>query len=149
MIQYQSKPVHTYVIPGAPIAWRRPGTVAKRFYDTQKSLKSNWAISLEYQKENQPFYEKTPLLLIAHFYFGIPESYSPARKAATVGQPYLYKADLDNLSKLILDACSSILFDDDCTIVELHARKSYDFDPRTEFALIPLGPSQLHKKGKS
>lgn len=147
-IFYKGKLVHTYTIPGQPIAWARPRLSGKTFYDSQRPIKNNWAISLEYQKENQPFYEKTPLQLIVNFYFSIPVSYKPSRREELIGQPYLYKGDLDNLVKFVLDNCNAILFDDDCTIFQLTATKTYDINPRTEFALVPTKLiSSLHNLG--
>jgi hypothetical protein len=35
------------------------------------------------------------------------------------GQPYLYKGDIDNLAKFVLDSCNALLFDDDCTVYSL------------------------------
>lgn len=148
MISHNNAPVHTYLIPGTPTAWARPRTSGRMFFDSQKQLKSIWAISLESQKNQQPFYIKTPLLLIAHFYFEPPVSLSPAKREALIGTPYLFKPDLDNLTKLIGDACNAILFDDDCTIVDIQTRKAYDHEARTEFALIPLGPSHVNKGKK-
>ena len=138
MILYHGKPVHTYCIPGTPTAWARPGTNRQRFYDTQKSLKSLWAISLENQKEDQPFYTKTPLLLVARFYYRPPLHLKPHSKQELLLSPYNHRADLDNLIKLILDTANCVLFDDDSCIVSIHASKVYHPHERTEFALIPL-----------
>ncbi len=138
MIIYNGQEIHTYVIPGQPIAWARPRLSGKTFFDGQRPLKNNWAISLQYQSEEQPFFKKTPLHLIAHFYFSVPASYKPKRREELVGQPYLYKGDLDNLVKFVCDNCNAVLFDDDCTIFQLTATKTYDLNPRTEFALVPM-----------
>lgn len=138
MIIHNDNPCHTYRIPGNPIAWARPRLSGKTFFDAQRPIKNQWAIALEYQKENQPFYQKTPLYLIVHFYFSVPTSYKPNKKAALYGQPYLYKGDIDNLVKFVLDNCNAILFDDDCTVFKLTASKTYSEDPRTEFSLIPI-----------
>lgn len=148
MIIYNGQELHTYTIPGQPIAWARPRLSGKTFFDAQKPIKNNWAISLEYQSEDQPFYTKTPLHLIVNFYFSVPASYKPQRRLELIGQPYLYKGDLDNLVKFLCDNCNAILFDDDCTIYQLTATKTYDLNPRTEFALIPepIKKSQKEKK---
>ena len=137
MIEYQGKEIHTYVIPGQPIAWARPRLNGRTFFDCQKPIKANWAVSLEYQRELQPFYSKVPLEFIVNFYFSIPLSYKPERRAKYRLQPFTFKPDIDNAVKFVLDCCSAILFDDDCSIFKIVATKQYDMDPRTEFAFIP------------
>lgn len=138
MITYNNAPVHTYIIKGKPIAWARPKLSGKTFYDAQKPIKNNWAISLDSQRDNQPFYQSTPLHLIVNFYFEPPQSYKPAKREALVGKPFIFKGDIDNLCKWVLDNCNAILFDDDCTVFRLTACKTYALEPSTEFALIPL-----------
>lgn len=146
MIIFEGKELHTYMIPGTPIAWARPRLSGKTFYDAQKPIKNNWAISLQYQQEGQTFYLKTPLHMIINFYFEPPASLRPSKRRAMVGLPYLYKADIYNLCQFVLDNCNAILFDDDCTVFKITASKQYDLKPRTEFAIIPMGEPQ-HLRG--
>jgi Holliday junction resolvase RusA-like endonuclease len=146
MIIYNGREVHTYTIPGQPIPWARPRISGRTFFDSQRPIKNIWAISLQYQREGQPFYEKTPLELVCHFYFSIPASYNPKRRKELDGEPYLYKGDLDNCVKFIGDNCNAILFDDDCTIFKINATKTYSLNPRTEFALIPHKPTKPTRK---
>ncbi len=148
MIVHNGIELHTYIIPGQPIPWARPRLSGKKFFDGQKAIKNNWNIALEYQSEKQPFYQKTPLHLIVNFYFSIPTSYKPHHRDALIGKPYLYKGDLDNLVKFLLDNCNALLFDDDCTIYQLTASKTYALEPRTEFAIFPTHPQQATKVRK-
>lgn len=145
MIIHCGVPVHTYTVPGDPIPWERARLNGKTFFDIQRPLKNNWAIALQYQAENQPFYEKEPLLLIAHFYFAVPASLRPQRREELVGQPYTHKKDLDNLIKFLSDTCTGILYRDDCLIWSIFSTKSYALTPRTEFALVTLSPLVLKK----
>jgi len=140
MIYHLGSPVHTYIVPGDPIPWERARVNKGRFFDAQRPKKNNWAISLQYQSEKQPFYEKQPLHLIAHFYFPVPNSLRPNRRQELIGQPYIYKKDLDNCVKFLMDTCAGILYHDDCLIYSVYSTKVYDLEPRTEFALIPLSP---------
>ena len=50
------------------------------------------------------------------------------------GSPTLHivKPDIDNLSKFVMDALQGIIWDDDCYIYSLEARKVYSDKPRTE-----------------
>jgi Holliday junction resolvase RusA-like endonuclease len=143
MIIHNGQELHTYTIPGTPIPWARPRISGKTFYDSQKPLKNNWAISLQYQHEGQPFYLKTPLHMIINFYFSPPNSLRPSKQNELLTKPYLYKGDLDNLCKFVLDNCNAILFDDDCTVWKIEASKSYDKHARTEFAFIAGEPQPL------
>jgi Holliday junction resolvase RusA-like endonuclease len=138
MIIYKNEPIHTYIIRGDPIPWKRAALSGKTFYDAQRPIKNQWAISLEYQSEGQPFYKKTPLHLIANFYHAVPPSWKPQHKKEKIGAPYIFKGDLDNLVKFVLDNCNAILFDDDCTIYKISAAKLYSLEAKTEFALIPM-----------
>ncbi len=142
MIVHNGIALHTYTISGQPIAWARPRLSGRTFFDSQRPIKNVWAISLQYQREGQPLYEKTPLELIAHFYFQIPLSYNPKRREELHGQPYPFRGDLDNLLKFIGDTCNAILYDDDACIFRITASKHYDLQPRTEFAFIPHQPIQ-------
>ena len=45
---------------------------------------------------------------------------------------HIVKPDIDNLSKFVMDALQGILWDDDCYINALEARKAYSEKPRTE-----------------
>lgn len=148
MIYHLGLPVHTYIVPGDPIPWERARLNGKTFFDAQRYIKNNWAISLQYQRETQPFYEKIPLQLIAHFYFSAPQSLRPQKREELIGQPYIHKKDVDNLIKFLCDTCTGILYQDDCLIYSVYSTKTYDLEPRTEFALVPLNPLVLKPKKK-
>lgn len=130
---------HKYIIHGDPVAWMRPGKSGRRTYDTQKALKLHWAISIEGQKEEQPFYVKTPLIFSAMFYFRVPQSLKPSSREKLYGRPFYSKPDSDNLIKLVWDICNELLFDDDSRIVLIeNVGKFYDKEPRTEFSFRPF-----------
>lgn len=45
--------------------------------------------------------------------------------------------DIDNYNKLLLDACTGIVFDDDSQIQELYLKKNYDKkNPRIEIEIV-------------
>ena len=53
------------------------------------------------------------------------------------------RCDLDNLSKLVLDALNGIAYRDDAQIEHLDARKDYDPEnPRTEITIEPFPPPE-------
>lgn len=49
----------------------------------------------------------------------------------------LVKPDVDNISKLILDALNLYAYDDDKQVTDLHIQKRYGVIPRVEVVLIP------------
>lgn len=52
------------------------------------------------------------------------------------------KRDLDNQNKLVLDALSGIVYEDDAQIAELHLVRRYDAQqPRVEISAMALLPS--------
>lgn len=45
------------------------------------------------------------------------------------------RTDIDNLVKLVLDACNGIAYDDDHQIIELRAIKQFDGEPQTQVTI--------------
>jgi len=75
---------------------------------------------------NKAFFAKgTPLKVNLAFYINKPPSVSKKRKYP------ITRPDIDNYTKLVLDALNRYLFEDDSQIVELHATKAYG-QPRIE-----------------
>ena len=119
----------TVVIPGEPISQGRPrfsthGGFA-RAYDPQKSREG---------KQSVKYFADAAMLdagigvLIGpigmQVQFGIKLPKSQARKRTPVPRKWrIKKPDLDNMIKLVKDACSGIVFLDDNQIVKLSAEK--------------------------
>lgn len=64
------------------------------------------------------------------FYLGIPTSWSKQKRIQAsqgVIRP-IKKPDTDNLIKSVTDACSGLLWVDDCIITDISARKRYTAD---------------------
>lgn len=120
-----------YVLSGDPIPLARARfSHTRRVYDPQKALKLVAQVTLENQHEGPKF--EGPLILDVTFFMHIPQY---KRKKIKIGDPHYIKPDLDNLLKMVCDYANSILYRDDCIIMECHARKLYDDNPRTEFIL--------------
>jgi Holliday junction resolvase RusA-like endonuclease len=92
--------------------------------------------------------EKTPLALVATFYFDRPKSHYRTGKHAGQLKPGLEDAqpisrpDLSNLLKLIEDALSGYAFDDDARITTAHLTKAFTNEgefARTEVVIRAKG----------
>ena len=86
--------------------------------------KEGKTIKLDYQKQIKEQYKDKPitedLKIAVELWFGTKR-----------------KSDIDNFSKLVFDACSGLLWEDDSQIVEANFIKGYSKEnPRIEIKLI-------------
>lgn len=121
----------SYIIPGQPIAWARPGmnTYSKVIFDTQKGEKMVVATNLRFLCGASPVY-KGPLAVSFKFYI--------EHGTKKEGSFHSCRPDIDNLVKFYLDAATGILYDDDKQIVKLDAVKLYAREGRTEITIEEL-----------
>lgn len=127
---------HTFVIYGKPQVKKsvRQGRYGN-FYNPSSEIMDQYGEQLLAQREFQePFSEG--LRAEIRFFFPFPKSFSPKKCAAWEDRPYLNKWDNDNGCKLIQDAASGILYDDDKLLWDVRLTKRYSSQPRTEFILI-------------
>lgn len=77
------------------------------------------------------------IVLIVKAYFGIPKSWTKAKKQqALYGQLHpMKRPDLDNCIKAIQDAMNGIVYKDDSQIVEISASKRYSAVPRVDVVI--------------
>jgi Holliday junction resolvase RusA-like endonuclease len=92
---------------------------------------------------------KGQLEVIVWIYLSPPQSMSQKKRALALDRQIrpITRPDLDNYSKSILDALSSIVFLDDAQIVALHLYKYYDEKPRVVIHVeeIPMSPVSAPK----
>ncbi len=125
----------TYVIPGNPVPWKRAGHANGTFYDQQKHAKLGTGIYIHNQHQGVLY--SGPLLLDITFFFPMPISLK--KKWDTMRHKHnYYRPDLSNLIKYIEDVCTGLLYEDDCLITEIRAKKIYDDIGRTEFTLTEI-----------
>ena len=93
------------------------------------------ALHIAKQHKDRPPYTG-PLSIHIKFYIAIP----PGKKnKLRLNKPHIFRPDIDNLSKLLLDAITrSGIIKDDCLICELHATKSYQPKGSTVFEIKRL-----------
>ena len=129
MIDIDSKwrEYNRFVIPGEPVTWKRPGIGRRRVrFDTQVDLKRAMGWHLRSVMRDKPPLNQ-PIAVLLKFYF--------KRLKKKVKYP-INRRDLDNLSKLVLDAGNLITWHDDEIIVQLHASKEFSDTPRTEITVF-------------
>ena len=88
-----------------------------------KRLDSETRYNIRGMVEKPP--ERLGIALYVIFYMPMPKSWSKKRKIELDMKPHLFKRDLDNLLKMILDRAEGILFDNDKRIYSIHAEKVY------------------------
>ena len=127
-----------YMIAGDPVPWARSGYNQKssHIYDTQKPIKYVIASHIMEQHNGRPMYEG-PLRLDITFYLKIPKV-TKFKKATMIRVYHWTKPDLDNMTKLMKDIGTGLLYKDECQIAQIVALKLYDEEPRTEFTITEL-----------
>ena len=133
------------VILGEPKAWKRERArtgnngVYAGMYDPNSSTKK---VMQDYildamEKEGISKIASGPIMLSIDSYKKIPKSMSAA-EAQLYEEKILYpetKPDVDNYSKLFMDAANNILWDDDKQVVGLISWKYLSFNPRVEIRI--------------
>ena len=89
------------------------------------------------QNQHQGGLYSGPLLLDVTFYFPMPVSLKK-KWEAMLHTPNFYRPDLSNLIKYIEDVCTGLIYEDDCLITEIRAKKLYSNIGRTEFTLTEI-----------
>jgi Holliday junction resolvase RusA-like endonuclease len=124
-----------YIIPGDPIAWKRPAGKMVR-YDSQKNLKMMWGLHI--RNQHQGAYFEGPIHLDVLFAMPIPTGMSATKRQEAQGTWHIKFPDTSNMLKLIEDTAESIAYANDCIIAKVSAEKKYDLTPRIEFTLTEL-----------
>ena len=116
-----------FTIPGEPVAQGRPRSSTRggfaRAYDPKKSKDAKGVIRM-YAEDAMIGQEPLsgPIAMVVKFGIALPKSQyrkrKPVQKTWRVKKP-----DLDNLVKLVKDACSGVVFLDDNIIVRTVAEK--------------------------
>ena len=126
-------------VDGPPTPWKRPGYNHKNrvVFDTQKKEKEQCRWQLRAQMKEKPF--TVPLEMEVIFYMEIPESTSRPRRKQMLRNEihHMIKPDVDNLQKYILDCMTGVVYEDDCQVVDIRARKIYSETPRTVMCILP------------
>ena len=136
-----------FVIPGNPIPLARPRFAHKHVFDSQHMEKLKAGLIVRNQMKNVTPYESVPLSIEVSFVMTVPRC-SEKRHAIYLDSYHIYKPDIDNLCKFVLDICNNVVYKDDCIVAKLSAQKLYGDDPRTEFTIKVLGTNNEMEKAK-
>ncbi len=124
------------IIQGPPIPQKRPRIVQVRgkmlaFNPNAKELKR--AKESVRPQIKECIKESVEIDII--FYMQIPKSLSKKKQIALDGSWHDKTPDIDNCAKFTFDVLNGIAYDDDSQICEVHAKKIYDKNPRTEIII--------------
>jgi Holliday junction resolvase RusA-like endonuclease len=135
-----------FSVAGVPVAkgrarYRHVKTRAGREFNTAYTPKKTADAEETFVARSLAFAPSTPfagaLRLSLVFVLPIPASLSKPKRAAIVdgSTPHVKRPDLDNLEKLIKDACNGVFWIDDSQIFEVSKRKVYGAVPRTDVTI--------------
>lgn len=127
------KKTYTINVPPSSIVISRYGT-APRMWDTYTEAKTVYTISLEGQHEDEPIFTG-PLHVDLVFYMPLPGHKPESRNR----NYHFYQPDLDSLVKFIFDIGRGILYEKECLITSVNAKKKYSDKPRTKLTITALG----------
>lgn len=116
-------------LPGEPIALKRPRLGKTKVFDPQKRQKmaAYWDIRSQYNRE----IIQDPIVMDITFTFGIPKSWSKKKAAEALGKPHIFRPDLDNCIKWVLDVFQDAVIQDDCYVWSIVSKKLYGESPGT------------------
>jgi Holliday junction resolvase RusA-like endonuclease len=117
-----------YSVEGDPVGKQRPRFSRGRTYTPKKTVDYENLIASRALSAMCPALPvETPVAVFICINHAIPASYSKKRKEACLnGLEFPKKPDIDNVSKLYLDAMNGIVYKDDVQVVKLRVSKRYD-----------------------
>lgn len=130
-----------FVIPGAPIAKKRPRFANRRTksgatyvaaINDQETEEGRFLLGIRTQNNGRPAITD-PIILTMYFDLPVPKSTSRKKVAAMLAGNILpaKKPDLDNLIKFPLDVMNGEIWADDSQVVTIKALKRYAEVPKT------------------
>ncbi len=127
----------TIVIPGEAVAFARTGQHGAMHFTPPKQRGHEALIVHEagLAMQGKELWS-CPVSLDVTVEYLVPKSRSKWEQAALYWKTS--KPDLDNLAKLVKDALTTVVFEDDSQIAELSARKVYGVKPQTVIRVAPL-----------
>ena len=135
----ETEPLVEFILNGDPKAQKRHRyrRTSNRIitYDPSSKDKAALAKQMALSMPSTPF--KEPVCVMLTFYMPRPKKHFRTGKFSSELKPnhpieHINRPDIDNLVKLFMDAGNKILWEDDCYVCGLFAKKLYSRRPRTE-----------------
>lgn len=142
-----------FTVPGEPRPKGRPrfsvrkGKDGKSFISTrtpEDTVIYENLVRLEYERQCGGFFfeKETPVEMTITAYYSIPKSTSK-KKADMMRncqiRPTTRRGDIDNLVKIVMDACNRVAYYDDSQVVDIHCSKYYSDIPNTDVTIREVG----------
>lgn len=118
-----------FFIPGDPVAFARSGGGKSGVRFTPKKQRTHAGTIKHFALEGMKKYNNErptgqPLALTVTVTYPQPKSWSKKKKAETIFKTS--KPDVDNLAKLVMDACNNLVWLDDAQVAYLIVQKAYN-----------------------
>lgn len=125
-----------FIVPGTPVPKGRPRfTRQGRTYTPVKTKSYEELVAICAKRVMDcPEPLKTPVAVFVTVFFPVPASYSAKRREACLAgfEKHTKRPDLDNVVKAITDGMNGVVYEDDCQIVRIVAKKDYCMDAMVE-----------------
>ena len=122
------------IIPGKPLGKQRPRVLRTGIaYTPKETVHYETFVKMLYLEQHagkKPF--TGPVYLMISAYYQIPKSASKKRKKAMEEQAIMptIRPDVDNITKIIMDALAEVAYEDDKQIVSCCINKLYSDEPK-------------------
>ena len=134
-----------FEVQGAPVGWQRAGVNrwSGLHYTQDKTRDAEMATALAYKTaaRGYRFPDGAAVAITILVYYPIPQRTSKAKREEMIIGNLLptVKPDVDNVSKLILDALNGVAYDDDKQVVGVTVWKWYSDTPHIVVAVQDAG----------
>jgi Holliday junction resolvase RusA-like endonuclease len=123
----------TFWIPGQPIGKGRPRFARGRAYTPPITHRAQVKVAAiasgaMIEAKLEPFTAPVSVIIVARY--RIPPSWTKAKRVEAETHAIVPgKPDLDNVIKLVLDACNGVCFEDDAQVAWIEAIKTFSDEP--------------------
>jgi Holliday junction resolvase RusA-like endonuclease len=130
----------TAIIPGKPVGKGRPRfTKGGTPYTPEKTraYETKAAIIYKLAARGYKFPRHVPVSVTIRAFYGVPASDTKRQRERKLTGAVLpcKKPDIDNVTKIILDALNGLAYEDDAQVVKITAEKFYSDRPRVEISV--------------
>lgn len=137
----------TAIIPGEPVGKGRPRfTKGGTPYTPEKTraYETKAAIIYKLAAHGYKFPRHVPVSVMIRAFYSVPVSDSMRQRERKLTGAVLpcKKPDIDNVTKIILDALNGLAYEDDAQVVSIRTDKRYSGRPRVEITVTDFGEAE-------